>query len=279
MAHALGGLSDAEAGTAGVVAALPPRYVDFKNEIRQDMESIKEKMAELRTLHGKASLSKFDDARDDEIAVEISTQQITKLFRRCESKLQSFSKDSASASSADAKVQNNVQRTLAVELQKLSIVFRKQQKQFLERLRAKEGGSSTALGGAFSLLDDDRNTRRDRGAAYDAGFSLAQTQKTDEMKQLIHERDQEVQKIVSSIHELAQIMKDLSVLVIDQGTVLDRIDYNIEQTASAVDQGVRQLRKAERAQRKGAAAACVMILLVAVAVMLIIVLLKAFLSL
>ncbi len=43
------------------------------------------------------------------------------------------------------------------------------------------------------------------------------------------ERDREVRNIVQSINDLAQIMKDLSVLVIDQGTIVDRIDYNMEQ--------------------------------------------------
>lgn len=45
------------------------------------------------------------------------------------------------------------------------------------------------------------------------------------------ERDREVRNIVQSINDLAQIMKDLSVLVIDQGTIVDRIDYNMEQVS------------------------------------------------
>lgn len=46
---------------------------------------------------------------------------------------------------------------------------------------------------------------------------------------IIRDRDQEIVAIAKSIEELSQIFKELAVLVIDQGTVLDRIDYNMEQ--------------------------------------------------
>lgn len=273
MASALGGLSDAEAGTVDAHAVAPPWYVELKEQCRADMTDIRDQMSELRSLHGRASLSKFDDAkgREDEVAVEVATQAITKLFRRCEGRLKSITNGSA-PSSADDKVQKNVQRTLAVELQRLSIQFRKQQKQYLGRLRARDGGEGPAAG-ALSFLE-----KGDDDLGFDPGFLQSQAQKADTLNALVDERDREVTRIVASISELAQIMKDLSVLVIDQGTVLDRIDYNLEQTATAVEQGVRQLRRADKAQRRGTAAACVMILLVAVAAMGIVVLLKALLA-
>jgi hypothetical protein len=53
--------------------------------------------------------------------------------------------------------------------------------------------------------------------------------RVDTMDAFAQERDREVRGILQSINDLAQIMKDLSVLVIDQGTIVDRIDYNMEQ--------------------------------------------------
>ncbi len=46
-----------------------------------------------------------------------------------------------------------------------------------------------------------------------------------------------------SINELAVIFKELSTLVVDQGTILDRIDYNIEVAATHVEKGHKELVK------------------------------------
>lgn len=46
---------------------------------------------------------------------------------------------------------------------------------------------------------------------------------------MVAERDEEIRKIAESIQELSTIFKELAVLVIDQGTILDRIDFNMEQ--------------------------------------------------
>jgi syntaxin 16 len=57
-------------------------------------------------------------------------------------------------------------------------------------------------------------------------------------------RDRELAEIAKSIASLAELFKDLSVLVIDQGTLLDSVEYNIEQTAVQMEDAVTELKVA-----------------------------------
>lgn len=53
-------------------------------------------------------------------------------------------------------------------------------------------------------------------------------------------------------------------MVQDQGTVLDRIDYNIEQTQVQVSEGYKQLKKADSYQRANRKLYCIVILAAAI---------------
>jgi len=253
--------------------SVPPRYVDFKEQIRTEMFLIKQKMNDLRQLHGRAALTSFDDSESSEAEIEVITQDITRLFRKCEARLQHFTAGEA-GSESDEKVKQNVQRTLAIELQKLSVQFRKQQKVFLKKLSQKDG--VTLSPSSLSVLDDNGPSNRGGGEdEYDrGGFSDMQAMRVETMSAFAEERDREVRNILQSIGDLTNIMRDLSTLVIDQGTILDRIDYNMEQVATSVEEGVKELTRAEKSQKQSRVILCIMFLLVAVIVMVFIVTFK-----
>lgn len=60
------------------------------------------------------------------------------------------------------------------------------------------------------------------------------------------ERNQEISQIAASIAQLADLFKDLSTLVIDQGTILDSVEYNIEQTLVNIDHAHEDLLVGEK---------------------------------
>ncbi|RXW21641.1 hypothetical protein EST38_g4203 [Candolleomyces aberdarensis] len=74
-------------------------------------------------------------------------------------------------------------------------------------------------------------------------------------------RDRELTEIAKSIATLAELFKDLSVLVIDQGTLLDSVEYNIERTAVDLEESVKELNVATKYQKNTGRRKCIFLLL------------------
>jgi syntaxin 16 len=90
----------------------------------------------------------------------------------------------------------------------------------------------------------------------------------------IAQREREIEDIAQGIIELANIFQELQTMVIDQGSMLDRIDYNVERMAADVKQADKELTVATGYQRKSIKRKIILLLLILVAGMFILLGLK-----
>uniref|UniRef100_A0A182IUU7 Uncharacterized protein n=1 Tax=Anopheles atroparvus TaxID=41427 RepID=A0A182IUU7_ANOAO len=88
---------------------------------------------------------------------------------------------------------------------------------------------------------------------------------------MLKSREDEVLRMTNSITDLNVIFKDISTLIQEQGTILDRIDYNIESAQVRVNDGLRQLQKSESYQRKNRKIHCIMLLAMTIMFMIILI--------
>lgn len=102
---------------------------------------------------------------------------------------------------------------------------------------------------------------------YDTGFDDAQTAEAAAARRRAEMRAAELTDVAASVTELAVMVRDLAALVIDQGSVLDRVDYNVEAVRADTGRAVGQLRRAERAQRARASFWCLLCLAIGCGIM------------
>ena len=246
---------------------LPPYWVDNVDETTVQLEDINKRMINLSRVC-KKRLMAFDDREEQKLEREIANlmNMITELFKRAEGSLRRiFSASMVPKDDRDAQVRKNIQRALATQLQNLSFDFRKQQKKYLRKIQDKK--NDTAGKGFF--VPDENDLKDSQRNSY-AGFNDRQIEMLQDTQQGLDERDQEIMNIAKSITDLSQIFKELAVLVIDQGTVLDRIDYNMEQVEDKVEKGVDELEKAKELQKKSRPLRCVVFLLIVNAILILI---------
>ena len=270
---------------------LPPRWIDIQDEVTEILGTIAAKSVDLDRLHQKHVLPGFEDEdvkREEEDRIERLTQDITRGFHDCQRSIQRIeqmvrnSRNQGGLSKGDETMARNIQISLAARVQESSAAFRKKQSNYLKKMRL--------LGGMTAPLDRNNNISSKNPytdpsmieSETDKSFSQSTLQMASQQKQkrlssndqAIAQREREITDIAKGIIELADIFKDLQTMVIDQGTMLDRIDYNVENMNTNVKAAEKELVSAQGYQKKNTKRKVLFLLLLVVIGMFILLLVK-----
>jgi syntaxin 16 len=257
-------MEDVESGKENKITVAPP-WMHIVDEVNYDISRIKAKMTELSNAHGNHLKPQFvAEDMEDEQTIEILTEQITKMFQQSQAKLARLGKERVQGQ--EISIRKNLQSSLASQLQELSIQFRKDQKDYLQRLKGRQQKGKIGFNVEEDAFEDDAN--------FQVTFTGQQAAMVQSTEDLVSQREREIRQIAKSIVELSSIFKDLATLVIEQGTILDRIDYNVEQVDHNVSKGLEQLREAGESQKSYRNKLCMLLLCIAVLIMVIVVIVK-----
>ncbi|KKY29260.1 putative snare complex subunit [Phaeomoniella chlamydospora] len=243
---------------------LPPRWVDIQDEVTELLRDIALKAAKLDKMHAKHVLPSFEEdhvRRRDEAAIEQLTQEITSGFRACQKaveRIQSMVREAqqqGSVTQGEEIMAKNLQVSLAARIQEASANFRKKQSAYLNKMR-QLGGLESSFDRGLTPVQNPYSDPSMMESDADKSFSQSTLQQTSQkMRQhgndtAIVQREREINDIAQGIIELADIFKDLQGMVIDQGTMLDRIDYNVERMVTEVKGAEKELIQATNYQRR-----------------------------
>lgn len=245
---------------------MPPVWIDYLEKAQMIIPRLNGKIGDLKSLHSKhLHRSTFDETPEDEIAIDKCTQEISRMFNEVHRLLQIIKSHSTENGVKEQRLTINVYRALATALQELSFSFRSTQNSYLRQIQSREDRSKMYFDQTVEI-----DLLTNESEEIDKYFVNSQQQLLmleEENTRFAQEREKEVNAIVKSIVDLNEIFKDLSQMVSDQGTVLDRIDFNIEQTHVQVYEGFKQLQKADAYQRKNRKM-CAIIVLASITILL-----------
>jgi len=224
---------------------------------------IKNLVSELQACQEKRLMIQFNIEEQRNLSKNIKkiSYQLTKEIRYLEKSIQIYistdipneNEDSESITNfLQEQIKENMNQNILSEFVIFSKKFKLNQEIYLkkcEELLIEDDEEDKEINNAIEMneisttnSENDDNVQRSNS---DQNFLMK-----DEPDLLLQERDNEIGNIVKGVNTLHEMFKDMNILVNEQGTILDRIDYNIDIGFDNVVKAKKKINSANES-RKG----------------------------
>ena len=177
-------------------------------------------------------MPKFDEEENKTLnkSINSTVSVITDKIHECENSITALSLEKTN-DDMQAQLKDNMKLYLITQFSEFTRHFKYNQEIYIRKYNE--------LGGGEDLDKKDNNEIQNENY-------LLKTEKVNQLKR----RDTELGELLNSMNNLTSTFRDLKNLVMEQGTVLDRIDYNIDIAAINTAKGKQHLMKASELQKK-----------------------------
>lgn len=228
-----------------------PLWSALPSDFEESSQTLSTEIEQLSQLHRTFLMPKLrSEEEETQLRNEIDrkTNDVKSFLKKLEHILVVGTRMRSTYSEEETRIVRSIQAHLSSRFKQLAMDFKRTQEFFGTQLRRREQRSSKykkiGSDAAYETIKQEEKTAH----FLEMGFTEQDVQSllVEEMRQ--EHTSKEVKEILDSIQEIHGMFEDIHLLVVDQGTMLDRIDYNIDMARISASKAQIELEKAREHQ-------------------------------
>ena len=244
----------------------PPRYMDMYEQCNNLLQDLEIEFNKLKEEQQKRIVPTFDETNTKLINqnIQMISDRMTQKLKKCKYLTKEL-KTLLANSSLDDNIKINMYQNLLNRLAEISREMQINEEKYIQKYQELNGYEES-----YFTINNTNNL--DSIETFQSHVFNSNKKKVDITK----ERNKEIDQMVNTVTELKNIFQDVSNMVISQGTILDRIDYNTYQGRHNIRRGNRELEESHESLKSGCLRKINQILIIAIFIMSLLIIFKFF---